>query len=151
MSMTCRELMTCESNQYGPTTTVQPGGAIMKGKSVDAIPIVNSSKLVEAIIARDLALNATGNSAASDRSWLCEVVNKFPIACWAEDDVQIAAAVMKEHHITRIPVLDEYGFLIGLVFLADIPNCLEDQMLTDDFNFEISNSGVGVDAELRRS
>ncbi len=141
MTVKCSELMTRAPDHCSPTATVQQIGAIMKGRDVGIIPVVDGDKLVGMVTDRDLAINVLGNAAATDQTLIGEIMSTPPISCWEDEDVAVAVELMRLHQIKRVLVVNEYATLVGLISLADIADRLQDPELSRRLIHEISKPG----------
>ena len=138
MNVKCKELMTRAPDYCSPTATVQQVGALMKGRHVGVIPVVDSKKLVGIVTDRDLAINVLGNAAATKQMLIGEVMSTPPISCWEDEDVEIVAGLMRHHKITQVPVVNDDAFFVGVISLADIADCLQNPELNRDLIHTIS-------------
>lgn len=63
------------------------------------------------------------------------------ISCRPEDNVSTAEKLMKENQIRRLPVIDTFGKLVGLISLNDIAREVERE--SGRAHVEITESEVG--------
>jgi CBS-domain-containing membrane protein len=43
-----------------------------------------------------------------------------PVFCRLEDDVHVALTLMKEHHVRRVPVVDQSQKICGMISFANL-------------------------------
>ena len=100
---------------------------IMEKYSISGIPIVDDGKLVGILTNRDLRFEV-------DKSrTIAEVMTRAPlITAPVGTTLEEAEAILQEHRIEKLPVVDENGILKGLITVKDIqkkreyPNAAKD-------------------------
>lgn len=147
MRIKCRELMSRAPDHCSPCATVQQVGAIMRGRDIGVMPVVDGDKLVGVVTDRDLAISVLGNAAATDQTLIGEIMSTPPISCCDDDDVKVAVELMTMHQIKRVPLVNEFENLVGLISLADIADRLQDPELSRRLIHEIAKS-AGDSGEL---
>ena len=60
------------------------------------------------------------------------------ITCRADDDVQNAMKAMAQYQLRRIPVVDDYGMLVGIISQADVATRVDEPEQTAEVVKEIS-------------
>ena len=111
-----------------PDQTVGDALKIMEAKSISGLPVVDSEgRLVGIITRRDVAF-------AEDLSAkVAEVMTKKVITVGEDITVEEAKRIMRKHKIEKLPVVDEKGFLKGLITMKDLvsrerfPNASRDE------------------------
>jgi CBS domain-containing protein len=92
---------------------------LMRDHSVGSVVICDSEGDPEAMITdRDLAVRALAEERASDEA-IGEHASRPLVTGEPEMDLEEAAALMVQHRVRRLPVLEE-GSLVGIVTLDDI-------------------------------
>ncbi|WP_279149760.1 IMP dehydrogenase, partial [Muribaculum intestinale] len=120
---------------YDPVTiltgsTVRDALAMMEEYHIGGIPVVDSNKLLVGIVTnRDLRFERN-----LDRS-VDEVMTKENLVTTRQStNLEEAAAILQEHKIEKLPVVDSEGHLVGLVTYKDItkakdkPNACKDAL-----------------------
>lgn len=77
---------------------------------------------------RDIVVSVVAAGLAAENLVVGDVMTKPVYCCGGSQDVFDAIAIMREHGIRRLPVLDEDGSLIGIVAASDIWIVLSNQL-----------------------
>ncbi len=111
-----REVKTC-----GPHDSLNQAAQIMWDTPCGAVPVIDEQgRPLGFLTYRDVCMAAyTQNKPLTDLP--VEVaMARTPVCCGAEDDLDSAAQLMRQHHTRRVPVLDKNGILVGLLTLDDL-------------------------------
>lgn len=99
-----------------PHNTVADARRMMARYSIGGIPVVDESdKLVGIVTNRDVRFELEGDTPLRDMMTSEELVTA-PVGTTLDEAVQI----LQEHKIEKLPVVDEEGFLKGLITFKDI-------------------------------
>jgi CBS domain-containing protein len=128
--MKCYELMTPDPKMCVPEDNVADIATLMwKHDDHDNIlfgdlPVVKdleSKELVGVITYRNIAIHMLGHSYEHpSKVKVSECMSYSVVTCNAEDTVETAAQLMREHGVGRIPVVDEKGCCIGIISWANL-------------------------------
>lgn len=113
----------------------------MQIQDIGSIPVVadhQTKKLVGIVTDRDLALRVVGADRETQGTRVADVMTPNPVACHANDDVEMATDAMALHKLRRIPTVDDNGYLVGIIAQADIATRLHDTHKTAEVVTEIS-------------
>lgn len=108
--------------------TAQDAALLMERLDVGIIPVVDSkeeNKLLGVITDRDLCLNIVAHGQLPGTVSAEECMTPEPVCCSPDDSLETVIALMKEHQLHRIPVVDQGHSIKGIVSLADVAlsNC----------------------------
>ena len=120
---TCSEIMTQNIECCVPSTTVDQVAKLMKFKYVGPIPIVENlrtKKLLGIVTDRDLVLKVLGDSHDPKTTKVEDVMTHRPITCGPDDSVDEALKLMERHQVRRLPIVNQFSQLIGIISEADI-------------------------------
>jgi CBS domain-containing protein len=118
--MKVKDIMTARPNSCSPATNLAAAAALMLDADCGVLPVVEEGKLAGIVTDRDMYIAlATRNKPASQLT-VAEVARKQAFTCSPDDDVHKALAIMKEHHVRRLPVQGFGGTVSGIVSLNDI-------------------------------
>ena len=115
---TVRDVMTTNIEYCTPLDNVFEVAVKMKEMDVGVIPVVDDGRLIGLITDRDIVVRGI----AEKRSGSYQVTNVMSenlVTVTPETTVSEAAALMAEHQIRRLPVV-ENGNLVGMVSLGDL-------------------------------
>jgi len=123
--MLVREVMHPEPLSIGPGTSLEEAYAVMSGRDIRHLPVVERGEVVGVITDRDLRL-ATSRLAAQafPPGTAVRAVMSHPVhTAHPLDPIEAAARVMRELKIGCLPVLDGNA-LVGIVTGVDILDAL---------------------------
>ena len=113
----------------------------MQIHDVGAVPVVSdheTKKLIGIVTDRDIALRVVGADRDIKGTWVADVMTPNPVACHANDNIDLAIEAMSLHRVRRIPTVDDSGQLVGIISQADVATRLHDTHKTADIVTEIS-------------
>ena len=114
--------------------------ALMRDDRVGSVVVLEGERPVAIVTDRDLALAVVADGVDSSE----DVLNRAtrPLVCGDIDmDVEEAAALMVQHHIRRLPVLDGER-LGGIVTLDDLAVRTGDLKLAQQMTAEVARSAL---------
>jgi len=119
--MLVKDLMTRDVSSCSPENNLAELAEMMRSQGCGALPIVDSSGRVTSIITdRDICIAlGTKNRKASD-VFTREVSSPGCVSCSPDADVRDALRTMSTQEVSRLPVLDEAGQLVGILSIDDI-------------------------------
>ncbi|KIC23636.1 MULTISPECIES: CBS domain-containing protein [unclassified Leisingera] len=118
--MLVHEIMTVPARFAAPQDSVGSAVQQMQNLGIGVLPVVEEGRVVGILTDRDLVLALAGQDSALEGLPVAAVMTPGVVCCQAEDTVEAAAALMGDHQIRRLPVLDEEGRLAGLLSITDI-------------------------------
>ena len=116
--MNVSEVMTPNPKTVELSDTIQEAARIMRDEDTGAVPVVEEGHVVGMVTDRDIVIRAIADGdfdATIDDIVTDDVVCATPGMTTAE-----AAALMGEHQIRRLPVVDEDENIVGIVSLGDL-------------------------------
>ncbi len=130
---------------YDPVTikagsTVSDALAIMAEYKIGGIPVVDDDRnLVGIVTNRDLRFERDMEKRIDN------VMTKELVVTNQSTDLEAAAKILQEHKIEKLPVVDRYGKLVGLVTYKDITKAKDKPMACKDAKGRLRvAAGVGV-------
>ena len=118
--ITIADLMTREPITVGPYDTVLRAAQLMDALNVGALPVCQGARLVGIVTDRDITVRATaaGLNAASTE---IDMVMSSPVrSCMQEHTAKDVLQQMAAVQIRRMPVLDKFDRLVGMISLGDM-------------------------------
>jgi CBS domain-containing protein len=119
--MEVRELMSEPVYTVSIDDTLAGVVRLMREQGVGCVPVVDpDGQLCGIVTDRDVAFAAYS---AGEALWRLSVDDhmRTPVyACYADDDVDAALMLLREHRLHRLPVIDADGRPIGLLSLDDL-------------------------------
>jgi CBS domain-containing protein len=120
--MNVRDLMKTDIGACAPGDELVTVLLLMRDRRCGWAPVVDSRGVVVGVITdRDAAMAALNHPTRSaTRISARDAMTVDVIACSATDPVRVALTTMAQHHVRRLPVLDERGHLEGVISIDDI-------------------------------
>lgn len=109
---------------------------ILKDKQVSGVPVLKDNKVV-GIVSRNNLLKYP------EEEQLALLMTRDPVTISPDVDITVAARLLIDHHIRRLPVIEE-EHLVGLVTIADIVGSMADLNITDQIEPYLNNGIVPV-------
>jgi CBS domain-containing protein len=141
--MKCSEVMTKDPSCCLPTDGVFDAAQLMKSEDVGPIPIVSDKqtrKLVGIVTDRDLALKVVAEGLDPKQTTVEEIMTTGVMTCGPDDDVSNVLKLMEQHHIRRIPIVDDKDCLVGIIAQADVATRIDQPDKTHEVVEEISKA-----------
>ena len=124
-----------------PDATLADAEALMKEFKISGVPVVDGhNKLLGILTNRDMRFEKDMRKRAD------EVMTKMPLIT-AKQGISLdeAADIMHQNKIEKLPIIDEDGFLKGLVTIKDIKKRIEyPNSNKDDFGRLVVGAAIGV-------
>lgn len=120
MGKTARDVMTGGAECIGESESVLDAARKLAELDVGAMPICGEDNRLKGMLTdRDIVVKVLAKGRDPSTVAAGELGEGKPITIGADDSVDTAMAVMKEHQIRRLPVIDGHT-LIGIVSQADL-------------------------------
>jgi len=124
-----------------PDATLADAEALMKEFKISGVPVVDGhNKLLGILTNRDMRFEKDMRKRAD------EVMTKMPLITATKGiSLDDAADIMHQNKIEKLPIIDEEGFLKGLVTIKDIKKRIEyPNSNKDDFGRLVVGAAIGV-------
>ncbi|MFI9450761.1 CBS domain-containing protein [Amycolatopsis sp. NPDC052450] len=178
--MAVRDVMTREVCSVRKGTTIADIAGILAGRGISAVPVVDDDRDVVGVVSEaDLLLKQVESVSAprprvpgirskSHARTAADVMSTPAITVEADLPVAEAARLMVGHRVKRLPVVDRYGKLTGIVSRADLVHAfvrtdeeIRDEVLRDvseqirrpsrgDVRADVENGIVTLRGEVER-
>ena len=129
--MRVSQIMTPDPACCTPDSTAKDAALLMKEHDCGSIPVVErleTLRLVGILTDRDLAIRGLAAGKGLNTP-VRELMTNDPISAAPGDEVEIVREVMVAQQVRRVPVVDENGWVVGIVAQADL--ALEDGAASD--------------------
>jgi CBS domain-containing protein len=121
MQQFVREVMTADPITVSMQTSLAQAAAAMRElDSGDVLVVDGGGTLYGIVTDRDIVTRAVADGLDSTMTPVQAVITPSPVAVYPDDDPAIAVALMREHAIRRLPVVDDSGRTVGVVSLGDL-------------------------------
>lgn len=118
--MKIKEIMTSPVQTCEPGTNLAAAASMMWDSDCGALPVVDhDGRVIGMITDRDICMAVTTKRRVASDITVWETTTGKVHPCTADDDVKDALHIMKRERIRRLPVVDQNGFLQGIVAMND--------------------------------
>jgi len=117
---TARDIMTPAPRCIGENDTLVEAAALMKSLDVGALPICGDDKKLKGMLTdRDIVVKCLAEDGDPRTTKARDLAEGKPVTIGADDDIEDALDLMKNHQIRRLPVIEDH-LLVGIISQADI-------------------------------
>ena len=116
--MKISEVMTPNPRTVSPGDSLQVAAQIMRDEDVGVVPVVEAGRIEGVVTDRDIVIRAVADG--DFQATVEDVCSDDVVTCTAEMSTADVSALMGEHQVRRIPVVDEDDRLVGIVSLGDL-------------------------------
>jgi CBS domain-containing protein len=102
-----------------PSQSLVDAAEMMKTEDVGSVPVVDGGQLIGILTDRDIVVRAVAERRDPQTVKVEEVASREPVTVEPEQDLDEALALMAQHQVRRLPVV-EAGQLVGMLAQADI-------------------------------
>lgn len=131
--MKASELMSADLYSVWPETSLQEAAELMATNDVGLLPVINADqKLTGVITDRDIVCRTIAHGRNPLELTVADAMSQGEIWSVTPDtDIEQLSAVMEEHQVRRVPVVDNDGKCCGIVAQADIAREASDSDVAD--------------------
>jgi CBS domain-containing protein len=115
-----REIMTPEVQVISPNATAADASSKMEDLNVGAIPVCDGKNLVGMVTDRDLVLRVMAQRRDPSTTTVRDTMTPDVYFCYDDEEAEIAADLMAQQQIRRLPILSRTKQLVGIVSLGDL-------------------------------
>jgi CBS domain-containing protein len=122
---TIREIMTPDAVCVGENETLADAARKMRELDVGALPVCGEDNRLKGMVTdRDIVVRCIADNGDPQTVRAGELARGKPVTIGADDPVDEALTMMKEHQIRRLPVIDGHD-LVGIISQADVARHIE--------------------------
>jgi CBS domain-containing protein len=117
-SVMTKDVATCVKDE-----TLNQAVRIMLERDCGVVPILENRggrKVAGVLTDRDVCIAAHTKGQSLEQIPIGDVMARRVVSCLASDELESAEQTMKQAQVHRLPVLDEYGQLVGMLSIGDI-------------------------------
>jgi len=120
--MFVREIMSPNVECVSPGMSLADAAKLMKTRDIGCLLIegAEGGKLIGIVTDRDITCRAIAEGANPVTTTIGEIMTKNAVYCFDDQDVEDVAQLMEAKKVHRLPVMDHYEHMIGLVSLTDL-------------------------------
>jgi CBS domain-containing protein len=126
---TARDIMHTGATCVGEHETLETAAKQMRELDIGALPICGDDDRLHGIITdRDIVVKCLAEGKDPRRMTAGELAQGTPYLVTADANVQDVLAVMEEHQVRRVPVIEERR-LVGIISEGDLARHLPDETI----------------------
>jgi CBS-domain-containing membrane protein len=115
------ELMSRDVITVYPEDRVGYAARLMRDYDCGALPVVDQEgRLIGMITDRDISMRLVANEADTHNTVVADCMTDGAFACHAEDSVRECMRQMSRHRIRRLPIINDWGHVVGIVSQGDL-------------------------------
>jgi CBS domain-containing protein len=118
--MQVKEVMTHQIEMVTPETSLEEAAGKMRAFDIGSLPVCENDRLVGVLTDRDVAVRSTARGTDPTRTRVREVMTPEVISCFEDEDIAVAARLMKQKQVRRLLVLTRDKQLAGILSLDDV-------------------------------
>lgn len=104
----------------GPRESVHHALQLMAEHEVGALLAMERGRLIGVISERDCARKVSLCGRLAEATQVQEIMTDRVVCASPQTSVEEAMAIMSEHHVRHLPVLDDYKDVVGVVSMRDL-------------------------------
>ena len=120
MNEIIRDVMTPNPCAISPTASVLEAAQIMRGYDIGDVIVLEEERLFGILTDRDIVVRALAEGADPETTPVGEICSRDLTTIEMTASVGQAVRLMREKAIRRLPVVDDEGFVMGIVSLGDV-------------------------------
>jgi CBS domain-containing protein len=94
---------------------------LMRDYDCGALPVIDQEgRLIGIVTDRDISMRLVANEADTHNTVVAECMTDGAFACHAEDSVRECMRQMSRHRIRRLPIINDWGQVVGIVSQGDL-------------------------------
>jgi CBS domain-containing protein len=115
------DLMSRDVITVDPEDRVGYAARLMRDYDCGALPVVDQEgRLIGMITDRDISMRLVANEADTHNTVVADCMTDGAFACHAEDSVRECMRQMSRHRIRRLPIINDWGHVVGIVSQGDL-------------------------------
>ena len=121
MQQLVRDVMTGWPMTLPPEASVMQAARIMRDRDTGDVVVTDSRGRVNGILTdRDIVTRVIASGRDPALTAIGNVLTPTPVTVQPDTEASVAVALMREHAVRRLPVVDDGATLIGIVSLGDL-------------------------------
>lgn len=138
--MEVRKVMSRPVHSVRPRTTIREAAGLMRKYDVGVLAVEENGLPIGIVTDRDIVIRILPEWPDAGTRPVSDAMSLAPISCFADQDVSLAAVIMGDEQIRRLPVLSRSNRLVGILSIGDI---------AEDVSEELAGEALGEICEGR--
>jgi CBS domain-containing protein len=119
--MLVKDLMTADVKTCSEESDLATAARMMWDGDCGIVPVLNREHRVIGVVTdRDICIAAATRSRNPADIRVSDVMSRDITTCAQDNDIRTALALLRNHRVRRLPVVDAHGRLTGIISMSDI-------------------------------
>lgn len=118
--MQVKQIMSRRVEQVQTDTPLIEAAQRMKTHDIGALPVCKGGSLVGIVTDRDITVRATAKGCDPQQTPCGEIMTPKLVCCFEDQELAVAARMIQDNKIRRLPVINRERRLVGIVSIGDI-------------------------------
>ena len=118
--MKVQELMSTNVESIAPHSSLRTAARKMRDLNVGTLPVVLDGQILGILTDRDISCFSVAIGRDPQSTEVQKVMVTDVSTCYDDDDIDVAAKTMADHHIRRLAVLHRDNSLAGILSVDDL-------------------------------
>lgn len=114
--------------KIAPDCNVAEACRLMEQNNIGCLIAEQDGKLCGIVTDRDIALRVVGAGRDPQKTTVSDIMTPNPIRISADKDLHHLTSLMHAYHVRRVPIVDGFDTILGIVTLDDLIALLGDEM-----------------------
>jgi|SRR3989338_994929 len=101
---------------------------LLEENNVGCMVVEDNGRICGILTDRDIALKVTGKGKDPEQTKVHEIMTADPVCISVDKSLHDLTSLMHSHHVRRVPIVDGFDEVIGIVTLDDLIAVISDEM-----------------------
>lgn len=101
---------------------------LLEENNVGCMVVEDNGRICGILTDRDIALKVTGKGKDPEQTKVHEIMTADPVCISVDKSLHDLTSLMHSHHVRRVPIVDGFDEVIGIVTLDDLIALIGDEM-----------------------
>ena len=120
MGKTVRDAMTPAARTASPSQSLAEAAKMMRTEDAGSLPVVEDERLIGILTDRDITIRAVAEGVDPKTATVADIASGEVVTAAPDQDLDEALALMAQHQVRRLPVVEEDGRVVGFLAQADV-------------------------------
>jgi CBS domain-containing protein len=130
--MKIKDMLTRDPHVVGPEAMITEAAKMMKQHDIGMLPVCDGQRLVGSITDRDLTVRAVADGRDPRSTKVGDVMTPSVFWCYDDQGIEVAAQLMEEKQIRRLPIVNRDKRLVGIISLGDLALRSHNEQLAEE-------------------